>query len=49
VDLEAVHKVLTEQGVKAFTKTYGDKYVKNFRGFLAMTLKPKDEPKEVTL
>jgi len=33
-DLDAIHKVLTEQGVKAFTARFGDKFAKNFRGFL---------------
>jgi hypothetical protein len=38
VDLEVVHKFLTEQGVKAFVARYGDKFVKNFHGFLSTQL-----------
>lgn len=37
-DLEAIHKDLTENGVKKFTAKYGDKFVRNFHGFLATTL-----------
>ena len=40
VDLEAVHKLLTEQGVKALEKKYGTKFMRNFHGFLATSLNP---------
>jgi hypothetical protein len=40
VDLEAVHKLLTEQGVNALEKKYGTKFMRNFHGFLATSLNP---------
>lgn len=40
VDLDTVHKVLTEQGVKAFEAKYGTKFMRNFHGFLATSLNP---------
>jgi hypothetical protein len=46
VDLESVHKLLTEQGVKELIKKYGKRFVINFRGFLSLTLKPKDAVEE---
>lgn len=33
-DLDAIHKYLTEQGAKKFQAKFGDKFTKNFRGFL---------------
>jgi hypothetical protein len=47
VNLEDVHKVLTEQGVKALVARYGKKFVRQFHGFLAMSLMPKEEPKDI--
>jgi transaldolase len=41
VDLEALHKTLTEGGVKKFIATHGIKYVRMFRGFLAQALMPE--------
>lgn len=38
VDLDNVHKMLTEQGVKVLEKKYGIKFVRNFHGFLATAL-----------
>jgi hypothetical protein len=51
VDLEALHKTLTEGGVKKFIATHGIKYVRMFRGFLSQALMPKTEekPEGVTL
>jgi hypothetical protein len=40
VDLEAVHKLLTEQGVKALEAKYGTKFMRNFHGFLSTMLNP---------
>ena len=40
VDLEAVHKLLTEKGVKALENKYGTKFMRNFHGFLATALNP---------
>jgi len=37
-DLEALHKMLTEEGVDKFTAKYGSKFVNHFHGYLAMYL-----------
>ena len=50
VDLDAVHKLLVEQGVKALEKKYGTKFTRNFHGFLATALnKPKGLDRNSTL
>lgn len=50
VDLEGVHKMLTEKGVKALEATYGTKFMRNFHGFLATALaQPKGLDPEKTL
>lgn len=41
VDLEQVHKFLTEKGVKAFKGKYGTKFTKAFHGFLSTKLMPE--------
>jgi hypothetical protein len=41
VDLEGLHVVLTQQGVKALIAQRGEKFVKMFRGFLSTKLLPQ--------
>jgi hypothetical protein len=40
VDLDAVHKMLTEKGVRALEARYGRKFLRNFHGFLSTQLMP---------
>jgi hypothetical protein len=52
VDLLSIHKLMADKGVKGLERAYGTKFVKNFRGYLAMYLKEqKEEPtqEEVTI
>jgi hypothetical protein len=50
VDLLSVHKLMADKGVKGLEKAYGTKFVKNFRGYLAMYLREqKEEPTQESI
>ena|SRR5271166_1834676 len=48
VDLMAVHKLLTDKGVKGLEKTYGTKFMRAFHGFLGMYLKSQKAENQPT-